>query len=88
MYYRLSFKLSTSFEKDKLFIAHSYPYSCEKLSKYITDRTIKFKDLISKVTVGKTLGKRTIEGLLLSQPINKKRDNRKAIIVMARQHPG
>jgi hypothetical protein len=38
--------------------------------------------------VGKTLGKRTIEGLLLSQPINKKRDNRKAIIVMARQHPG
>jgi hypothetical protein len=27
MYYKLSFKLSTSFEKDKLYIAHSYPYT-------------------------------------------------------------
>jgi len=88
MYYKLTFKLSTIFEKDKLFIAHSYPYSNQKLSKYLTEKTTKFKDLVTKVTIGKSLSKRIIECLIISQPINKKRDSRKAIIVMARQHPG
>ncbi len=27
MYYKLTFKISTIFEKDKLLIAHSYPYT-------------------------------------------------------------
>lgn len=88
MYYKLSFKLSTNFEKDKLYIAHSYPYSHEKLVKYLNDKQFKNKDLVSKIVVGKTLSKRTIEGLVITQMINKKRDNRKAIVVMARQHPG
>ena len=38
--------------------------------------------------MGKSLSKKPIEGLMITQKINKKRDNRKAIIVMARQHPG
>lgn len=60
MYYKLSFKIQTKFEKDKLFIAHSYPYTTEKLAKYISDKTSKFKDLVTKITIGKTLGKRII----------------------------
>ena len=88
MYYKLSFKLSTMFEKDKLYIAHSYPYSFEKLNKYISDRLAKNKEIVTKVTAGKTLSKRSIDALMICQPLNKKRDNRKAIIVMARQHPG
>jgi murein tripeptide amidase MpaA len=44
---------------------------------------------VSKVVVGKTLSKRTIEGLVICHPSpNKKKDTRKAIFVMARQHPG
>jgi hypothetical protein len=56
--------------------------------KFIVDRTSRFKDVVTRVVAGKTLSKRPIEGLVITQNINKKRDNRKAIIVMARQHPG
>lgn len=34
------------------------------------------------------MSKRVIEALVIGMSINKKRDNRKAIIIMARQHPG
>ena len=60
MYYKLSFKLSTPYEKDKLFIAHSYPYSCEKLNKFLTDKASKYKDIVTRVVIGKTIGKRVI----------------------------
>ena len=43
---------------------------------------------MTRITIGKTLSKRLIEGLVICQPINKKRDNRKVVIIMARQHPG
>lgn len=43
MYYKLAFKLSAVFEKDRLYVAHSYPYTLEKLGKYINDKTSKFK---------------------------------------------
>ena len=76
------------FDNDKIYIAHSYPYSTEKLDKYILDKSTKHKDWVTRVTVGKTLSKRVIEGLIITQPINKKKDNRKAIFFMARQHPG
>lgn len=48
----------------------------------------KNKDIVSKITIGKTLSKKPIEALIISQQINKKRDNRKALVFMARQHPG
>ena len=48
----------------------------------------KNKDIVSKVPVGKTLSKKTIEALIVTQQINKKRDNRKALIFLSRQHPG
>ncbi len=88
MYYKLTFKLTTSFDKDKLYIAHTYPYTFQKLNKYLNDKVLKNKDIVTKFVAGKTLSKRTIEGLMVCQPLNKKRDTRKAIIVMARQHPG
>jgi len=43
MYYRLSFKLSTNHNKDKLFIAHSYPYTLEKLHLYLNDKKTRNK---------------------------------------------
>lgn len=75
-------------EKDKLLVAHSYPYSYARLQKYLTDRTTKFKDLVTRVTIGKTIANRPMEVLVITQQINKKRDNRKAVIFMGRQHPG
>lgn len=73
---------------DKLFIAHSYPYSTQKLTRYLADKTAKNKDFVTRSAAGKTISKRPIEVLVMGQPINKKRDTRKAIIVLARQHPG
>jgi hypothetical protein len=69
-------------------VAHSFPYTVEKLNKFILDRSTRFKDFVTSVVAGKALSKRPIEGLMITQNMNKKRDNRKAIIIMARQHPG
>jgi hypothetical protein len=57
------------------------------LDKYIVDKSNRYKELVSRVTVGKTHSKRVIEALIISQPL-KKKDTRKAIFFMARQHPG
>lgn len=43
MYYKLTFKISTPYENDTLFIAHSYPYTIEKLNKFLTDKSTKQK---------------------------------------------
>jgi murein tripeptide amidase MpaA len=48
----------------------------------------KYNHLVTRFSIGKTVSKRQIEVLMICLPINKKRDNRKAIIIMARQHPG
>lgn len=88
MYYKLSFKIRTLYDKDKIYIAHSYPYTNDKLNRYLDDKIAKNKENVTKVTIGKTLSKRNIEGLKISLPLGKKKDTRKAIIVMARQHPG
>jgi hypothetical protein len=88
MYYRLSFKVATPHDKDKLFIAHSYPYAYHKLLSFLSEKKLRHKDLITRIEIGKTLLKRPIEVLAISALVNKKRDSRKAVIVMARQHPG
>lgn len=60
MYYKLTFKLSTLFDNDKLYIAHSYPYSTEKLHKHLVEKVNKHKEVVTRVAVGKTLSKRVI----------------------------
>ena len=60
MYYKLTFKLAATFEKDKIFIAHSYPYELEKLNNFMNEKVTKQKDVVTKVAVGKTISKRII----------------------------
>lgn len=48
-YYKLSFTLSTKFQKDKLYIAHSYPYTFSKLNDFINHTVSCNKDLVTKV---------------------------------------
>ncbi len=43
---------------------------------------------MTKIHIGKTLGRNNLEALQITTPNNKKKDTRKAIIIMARQHPG
>lgn len=43
---------------------------------------------MSKTVVGKTISQKNIEALVIATKNNKKKDTRKAIIIMARQHPG
>jgi hypothetical protein len=49
------------------------------------------QSIVQKIKVGESLGKKTIWGLVISEKREKNdrgKDNRKAIVVMARQHPG
>ena len=69
-------------------MAHSYPYTYSNLQRFLSSKITKNKDVVTKVHIGKTLARNNIEGLQITIPMNKKRDSRKAIIVMARQHPG
>ena len=87
-YYRLSFKLTGKYLGDSLSIAHSYPYTFSTLKSFMADRVGRNKQIVSKIHIGKTIAKNSIEALQITIPINRKRDNRKAIIIMARQHPG
>lgn len=87
-YYKLSFKLTSRFNNDKIYFAHSYPYTYERLCNRMDDILARYGDSVTKVQVGKTISKKKIEALVITQRINKKKDTRKAIIIMARQHPG
>lgn len=44
--------------------------------------------IISRSTIGKTVGNNPIEVLTITDTLEKKPDNRKIIVIMARQHPG
>ena len=46
------------------------------------------KEIASEVIIGKTISKKNIPAIVITQQINKRKDNRKAVIIMARQHPG
>jgi hypothetical protein len=43
LYYRLTFKLSTPYDRDKLWVAHSYPYTYQKLAKMIHEKVGRHK---------------------------------------------
>lgn len=43
---------------------------------------------MTRVNVGKTLSKKNLDALIITQKLKSKKDARKAIIIMARQHPG
>lgn len=78
----------SKYSGDKLYIAHSYPYSFSKLNDYLDSKSLLHKDILERFTIGKTLSKRPIECLKITNKVLKKKDTRKAIIIMARQHPG
>ena len=48
----------------------------------------KNKDICWKVCFGQTFSKKNMESLMISHQGSRKKDQRKAIIIMSRQHPG
>lgn len=59
-YYQLSFKINWKYNNDKLYIAHSYPYPYAKLNAYLESVLNKNKEIVAKITIGKTLSKKPI----------------------------
>ena len=87
-YYKLTFKITNKYHNDTIFLAHSYPYTYQKLCNKINNLVLKNAEIVSKIIIGKTISKKNIEALVIAAKSGKKKDTRKAIIVMARQHPG
>ena len=87
-YYQLSFKINWKYNNDKLYIAHSYPYTLTKLNKLLDGVLAKNKEIAGKICIGQTFAKKNIEALVIGQQGNRKKDQRKAIVIMSRQHPG
>jgi murein tripeptide amidase MpaA len=88
-YYTLSFVYDFKSE-DKVYFAHSYPYTYSRLNELIfglCSNPIKSK-ICRREIIGSTLMNLNIECLTFSQEYSIIRDNRKVILIMARQHPG
>lgn len=73
---------------DKVYLAYTFPYTYTKICKKIEHILSQNQDIVSKINIGKTLAKKNIEALIITQKLKVKKDTRKAIIIMARQHPG
>jgi murein tripeptide amidase MpaA len=76
---------------DTLHVAHCYPYTTAKLRDYLSNlvkNTPKKGISVVRSVIGKSVGNNPIELLTITEPIDRKQDNRKIIVVMARQHPG
>ena len=87
-YYELSFKINWKHNNDKIFIAHSYPYTFTKLNKFMENVLMKNKEIVWKMCIGQTFATKNLEVLVISYQSSKKKDQRKAIVIMSRQHPG
>lgn len=84
----MSFKVNWRLANDKLYLAYTFPYTYSKICHKIDAIVAKNADIVSRSTIGKTLSKKNIEALTITQKLKTKKDSRKAIIIMARQHPG
>lgn len=74
-----------------LHIAHCFPYTVSQLKEYITNiikNAPKKGTIVSRSSIGKSVANNPIELLTITDTQEKKPDNRKIIIIMARQHPG
>jgi len=88
-YYSLSFTYDFKSE-DRVYFAHSYPYTHTRLNELllgISSNPIKAKACRREI-IGKSLMNLNVECLTLSEERPLVQDNRKAIVLMARQHPG
>ena len=87
-YYKLTFKITNKYHNDTIYLAHSFPYTYQKLCNKLNNIVLKNTEIATKIVIGKTISKKNIESLVIGTKLGKKKDTRKAIIVMARQHPG
>jgi hypothetical protein len=85
-YKTLSFEYDFTTEKDTVQFAHSMPYDYSDLQKLLA--SIKGNAKVSIKQIGTTLMNKPINMIKIGSFENAENIERKAIIVLARQHPG
>ncbi|CAD8111912.1 unnamed protein product [Paramecium primaurelia] len=89
-YYQLQFSYTFKHNNDKVYFAHSYPYTYTNLLEFlnsILDNPEK-NQYMSRKSLCTTLGGNTCEVLTITSNSMQRRAYRKGVVFMARQHPG
>ena len=83
----LSFDYEFEYNNDTVYFANSIPYFYTKLTKELNSYKIKYNKFLFKHTISLTLGGNDLEMLTINDTSLIKQ-NKKIIILIARQHPG
>ncbi|CAD8208043.1 unnamed protein product [Paramecium pentaurelia] len=89
-YYQLRFSYTFKYNNDKVYFAHSYPYTYTNLLEFlntILDNPEK-NQYMSRKSLCTTLGGNTCEVLTITSNSMQRRAYRKGVVFLARQHPG
>ncbi|KAL4469431.1 hypothetical protein ABPG74_004684 [Tetrahymena malaccensis] len=89
-YYTLSFTYTFQYNEDVVYFAYSYPYTYSDLNNYLKkiEEDPKKSQFIHRKIGCKTLAKNNMDVITITSSCNIKRDKRKLVYFMARQHPG
>ncbi|CAK83850.1 unnamed protein product (macronuclear) [Paramecium tetraurelia] len=89
-YYQLRFHYTFKHEGDKVYFAHSYPYTYTNLLEFLNTQLEdqERNQYLSRKVLCTTLGGNTCEVLTITSNSLQKRAFRKGVVFLARQHPG
>ncbi|CAD8120249.1 unnamed protein product [Paramecium sonneborni] len=89
-YYQLRFSYTFKHNNDKVYFAHSYPYTYTNLLEFLNSILINSEknQYITRKSLCTTLGGNTCEVLTITSNSMQRRAYRKGVVFMARQHPG
>ncbi|KAM3136568.1 hypothetical protein pb186bvf_011371 [Paramecium bursaria] len=89
-YYQLRFSYTFKHDNDKVYFAHSYPYTYTNLVNYLNGILVDpdKSQYISRKELCHTLGGNSCDVLTITSNQLQRRAYRKGVVFMARQHPG
>ena len=91
-YFTLTFSITAEHDRDKIYLAHCYPYTFTDLSKYLDSLTYDTKKInrIRRKPLCQTSSGNTCEVLTITTFNNKSENSkhRKGVVLFARVHPG
>ncbi|CAD8117283.1 unnamed protein product [Paramecium sonneborni] len=89
-YYQLRFHYTFKHDGDKVYFAHSYPYTYTNLLEFLNSQLEdqERNQYLSRKVLCTTLGGNTCEVLTITSNSLQKRAFRKGVVFLARQHPG
>ncbi|CAD8207132.1 unnamed protein product [Paramecium octaurelia] len=89
-YYQLRFSYTFKHDNDKVYFAHSYPYTYTNLLEFLNSilENPEKNQYMSRKSLCTTLGGNTCEVLTITSNSIQRRAYRKGVVFLARQHPG